>query len=360
MIEQHLFGLTPCGSKVTCYTLSCGNVKVRTMDFGATLLGVDVPDRSGAVADIVLGFSSLEGYFDNPACYGATIGPSANRTDKGEITLSGTHYQMARNDGPNLANNLHTDLAGGLHKRLWNAQADEAACAVTYTLSLCDGELGLPGNRTFSARYELADAPDGVRLQITYGCTTDRETFVNMTNHSYFNLGGHAAGTIDHQIARIAAHSILALRPDSVSSGENIAVEGTPFDFTDEHAFGERVENDNEQLAIARGYDHCFCIDGFAPDAQARPALFARDPESGRTLTIEITQPGAHLYTGNWLDDHTAKDDACYTPRCGFAFEPEYYPDCNHHPAWQQPVCTPEHPYQETITYTFGTYDPAR
>ena len=156
--------------------------------------------------------------------------------------------------------------------------------------------------------YRLSLEDDGsIALEVSHQCDTDAETVVNMTNHSYFNLAGHDSGQVD------------------------------------------------EQLRRARGYDHCLCIDGFERGAAPRHALHAEDPTSGRTLDVAITAPGAHLYTGNWLDDAQAKDGASYTPRCGFAFEPEYYPDAVHHPAWDQPVCTPNAPYRERIVYRFST-----
>lgn len=180
------------------------------MDYGATILGIEVPDASGDVADIALGFDALDGYFDNPACYGGTIGPSANRTDKGQIEIAGTVYQMARNDGPDKANNLHTDLEHGLHKRVWNATVDEITNTVSFTCKLADGELGLPGNRTFTVAYVLQAGPTGAaELTCTQSCVTDADTFVNMTNHTYFNLAGHDAGTVLDQVVTIDAEAFL-------------------------------------------------------------------------------------------------------------------------------------------------------
>ena len=355
MIEKHPFGTAPDGRAVTVYELSAGPARVRVMDFGATLLGVDVPDAAGNDADVVLGFGALEDYFDNPACYGATVGPSANRTDRGEVPLAGTLYQLPKNDGPDQANNLHTDLARGLHKRVWDAQIDEDSNAMRFTCALADGELGLPGNRVFTAEYALAQDETGAAvLTLTYGCTTDTETFVNMTNHSYFNLAGHASGSALDQLVGIRAERFLPVREDSVSTGEVRAVAGTPFDFRAPKALGADIEADDEQLLRGHGYDHCFCVDGYEFDAAPRPALTARDPASGRVLEIAITAPGAHLYTGNWLDDSPVKDGGSYAPRDGFAFEPEFWPDNVHHDEWEHPVCTPDHPYRSQTVYRFS------
>ena len=188
MITSELFGTAPCGTPVHRYTLNGPEICVRIMDYGATVLGIDVPDIPGNVRDVVLGFDKLEDYFDNPACFGATIGPVANRTAGATITIAGTDWHMPANEG---ANNLHSDLEHGLHKRVWDVKLDETHNAVRMTTSLEDGELGLPGNRTFTAVFTVTRT--GV-FRIEYGCESDRATYVSMTNHTYFNLAGHNAG----------------------------------------------------------------------------------------------------------------------------------------------------------------------
>ena len=362
MIVVRPFDHTPDGVSVHEYELHAPTgARVRLMDFGAAILGIEVPDAHGTQADVALGLASLTDYLDNPACHGCTVGPSANRTDRGEVPLANATYQLPRNDGPHQDNNLHTDLAHGLHKRVWNAQVDEAANAVTFSIELPDGEFGLPGNRTCSVTYALAEHEGATQLTVRHRCATDATTFVNMTNHTYFNLTGHAAGSVAQHLVRIAANHYLPLRPDSVSAGTVDPVAQTPFDFRTPKPLGQHIENVNGQLAIARGYDHCFCIDGFDPNPSAnpRPALHAEDPASGRTLDILITAPGAHLYTGNWLDDAHGKGGSTYGPHAGFAFEPEFYPDNLHQPSWPHPTCAPQHPYDQRIVYRFGAR-PAR
>ena len=349
MITSELFGTAPCGTPVHRYTLNGPEICVRIMDYGATVLGIDVPDIPGNVRDVVLGFDKLEDYFDNPACFGATIGPVANRTAGATITIDGTDWHMPANEG---VNNLHSDLEHGLHKRVWDVELDEIHNAVRMTTSLEDGELGLPGNRTFTAVFTVTRT--GV-FRIEYGCESDRATYVSMTNHTYFNLAGHDAGTVLDQVATIDAEAFLPQRQDNVSSGEVRPVAGTPFDFRAPKALGCDIEANDEQLKIARGFDHCFCLDGFTPDADPRHALRLQDPNSRRTLDIFVTAPGAHLYTGNWLSDIDAKDGCSYGPRDGVAFEPEFWPDNNHHTDWAHPVCTPDHPFSSTIVYRFST-----
>ena len=358
MLEVTSFGSTPDGAEAHAYTLSTAHARATVSDFGATLLGMEVPDRDGAFADVVLGFADVRGYAGvNGSCYGGVIGPMANRTDRAEVPIDGAIYHLIGNDGANKENNLHSDLQHGLHKRLWDASYDEPTNTLVLSCSLSDGELGLPGNRTFTASYTLAEPEGGVaELTLRFGCTTDARTVVNMTSHTYVNLAGHAAGSVLGQTAVIDADTYLPLREDSVSEGFAEAVDDTPFDFRTPKALGTDIDADCEQLRRARGYDHCFCVRGYEPGAEPRHAMRLEDPESGRSLDILITMPGAHLYTGNWCDDaEGVKDGASYHPRDGVAFEPEFYPDFPHHPEWDQPVCEPGRPYDQTIVYRFST-----
>lgn len=355
MVEKSFFGQLSDGREASAFELSAGAVRVRVGDFGATLLGIDAPARDGSVADVLLGYASVAGYAgENGACYGGTIGPVANRTDRAEVPLLGRVWHLPANDGPDLRNNLHTDLARGLHKRLWEAATDAARNAVTMRCSLADGELGLPGNRALTADFSLAEAAGGAaELTVRYRCETDAPTYVNVTNHAYFNLAGHDAGAAAclAQVARAEADAFLPVREDSVSAGELRPVDGTPFDFREAKPLGADVDADCEQIRRARGYDHCLCVRGYEPGGAPRQALHVEDPASGRALDVLVTTPGAHLYTGNWLGDEGAKAGASYGPRAGFAFEPEFYPDCVHHPDWPQSVCEPGRPYEMTIVY---------
>lgn len=356
MVSSEILGRMPTGEQVHLFTISTPRARLRLMEFGAALISLEVPDASGTVGDVLLGMASLEDYFNNPACHGSTVGPIANRTDGAEMIIGSSACHLAKNDGPGQCNNLHTSLVSGLHKRVWRAVADEKRNAVRLTCHLGEGELGLPGNRTFTSNVSLVDLPDGTtRVTILYTCTTDALTFVNMTNHCYFNLAGHSAGTAMGTIARLEADEFLPIREDSVSTGEIRPVDETPFDFREPKALGRDINGNDEQLHRARGYDHCFCIRGWKPGTPPRLALSALDPASGRTLEIRVSTPGAHLYTGNWLDDAHAKGGGTYLPRAGFAFEPEFYPDCAHHLSWPQPICTPAQPYTQTIVYQLGT-----
>lgn len=222
MITSELFGTAPCGTPVHRYTLNGPEICVRIMDYGATVLGIDVPDIPGNVRDVVLGFDKLEDYFDNPACFGATIGPVTNRTAGATITIAGTDWHMPANEG---VNNLHSDLEHGLHKRVWDVELDEVHNAVRMTTSLEDGELGLPGNRTFTAVFTVTRT--GV-FRIEYGCESDRATYVSMTNHTYFNLAGHNAGMdCEHFFVANAAH-YLPINEQNIPHRRDRSSRGNP------------------------------------------------------------------------------------------------------------------------------------
>lgn len=349
MIAVEPFGSAPSGEEVRSYTLYADSIRVRVTDFGATVLGIDVPDANGTMADVVLGFDSFKGYLDNPACYGCTIGPSANRVADGRVAIDGDIWQLEQNEG---TTNLHSSLAHGLHKRIWTAEVDEATTTVRMTCSLANGELGLPGNRRFTATFTLTERGT---LRIAYRCESDARTFVNMTNHTYFNLGGHSAGNVLDHMLTIPASGYLPINARSLPLGAVAPVAGTPFDFRTPRAIGPGLASGHEQIEAAHGYDHCLCIDGYWPCGRLRPALHAEDPGSGRTLDISITTPGLQLYTGNWLGDANAKGGTSYAAHAGFAAEPEHYPDTPNNPTYPQSFCGPGHPYESVIEYRFST-----
>ncbi len=352
MVFTWVFGEMPDGRPVHLYELRAGAATVRLMDLGASVQAVCVPGRDGAVADVLPGYDSVAGYLASGACFGATVGPSANRSAGGEVLAGDKYVYLPKNDGDN---NIHTDWKRGFHMRVWEAEVLEAANAVRFTCELADGEFGLPGNRVFSATYTLAEGDGGgCELRLEYRCETDAATFVNMTNHSYFNLAGHGSGVVYGQEAQIFAGSYLPQREDNVSRGDVAAVAGTPFDFREAKPIGRDIEANCDQLAVAHGYDHCFCVDGYVEDAAPRPAFVAYDPASGRELRISLTTPGAHFYTGNWFEGDTGKDGVIYQPRQAFAFEPEFYPDNSHHADWPHPVCTPNHPFESTVVWHFS------
>lgn len=349
MITTSAFGTAPDGSPVTLYTLENGPLAVRVMDFGAAIVGIDAPDSDGVRDDVVLGFDSVEGYIGNDAGFGMTIAPCANRIAGARCTIDGVEWKLAANEN---GNNLHTDRAHALQQRMWDVEVDEEACSARMTARLGHGELGLPGERAFTAVFTLEE--DGT-FRIEYGAESDRRTYVAMTNHVYFNLAGHASGSVYDQVVTIDAASYLPVDAQLIPTGEIAPVAGTPFDFTAPASLGARIEADDEQIRFGYGYDHCFCIDGYRSSGLLRRALRAEDMASGRTLEIRVTDPGLQLYTGNYLDEARAKGGAAYTRGSGFAAEPELYPNTVNTPGFPQALCGPGHPYASTIEYRFGT-----
>lgn len=351
MIKIQSMDTLPDGREAHVCVITAGRAEARVSDYGATLLSLTVPDRAGNLVDVVLGFASLADYCGpNGACYGATIGPSANRSFRAEVPLGDKVYHLEANEG---ANNLHSSLERGLHHHLWDASPAEDGAGVTLACHLADGELGLPGNRTFTASFSLAEKDGAYELAISYRCATDAPTFVNVTNHTYFNLAGHDAGSVMGHLAQANADAFVAQNGEKISRAVQDVTE-TPFDLRRPRVLADGAAMGGEQIEQARGYDHCLCVRGYEPDAAPRPALLLQDPASGRTLEVLVTTPGVHLYTGNWLDDPHAKDGATYGPQAGIAIEPEFYPDCPHHPDWPQPVCTPDHPFASTTVYRFS------
>lgn len=354
MVDTSSFGPLPSGGAATRYNLKAGAAELSVSDFGVTVIGLCVPDAEGRMDDIVLGMPTVQGYLDDPACYGCTIGPVANRTEGAMVPLSGNVYMLEKNDGPDLRNNLHSSLTAGLHKRLWQLEETEDA-SVTLGIDFADDELGLPGRRHFTACFALAEEDCGYKVTISYRCESDKETFVNMTNHTYFNLAGHTAGTALDAVAQIPADEYIPVHDDLVTEDTPQLVAGTPFDFRVAKPLSRDIDEKNVQLKRARGYDHCFCIRDWEPDGRFRRALAAEDPRSGRTLEFWTSAPGMQLYTGNWLDDKGAKEGARYTQGSGFALEAEYFPNCANRPTWPHPICTPEHPYELDIAWKLGT-----
>lgn len=353
MIESQPFGTLPTGDSATLYLLSNGQITVRVTDLGATIVGIDAPGSQGELADIVLGYDDAAAYYPNtPYFFGATVGPSANRVFRGEVPIDGTVYHLPRNEG---SNNLHTDHACGLHALIWDADVNEDTCAITFTCAVDDGAYGLPGNRTFTVRYAL----DRMRLLADYTATTDTATFFNLTNHTYFNMSGAGSGSVHSQQLQIAAERYLPIDATSIPTGELRPVEGTPFDFRAPKLIGKDIAGSDEQLALAHGYDHCFCIDGYTANAadggSARFAVRVLDPVSGRGMEVWTSLPGMQLYTGNFLDEDHGKGDSTYRVQEGFALEPQFFPATPSHPSFPQAIFDEAHPYRAHNEYRFFT-----
>lgn len=343
-IVKEKFGTTKTGEEVFLFTLTNKNgVEARITNFGAALVNLYVPDKDGKTEDVVLGFDTLEKYFDNPSFFGATIGPSANRIAGAAFTLNGKNYQIPVNDGEN---NLHSDMDNGYHKRAWTAVAGEDE--LTLTLEGKDGEMGFPGNKKITMIYSLSDDNS---LKLKYHATSDADTIINLTNHTYFNLAGHKSGSIEGQLLQLNAGSFTYVLPGAIPTGEIKPVAGTPLDFTQMKVIGRDIGADCEQLKLVQGYDHNFVVDGY--DGTMRQIAEAADEKSGRRMKVFSNLPGVQFYAGNCIAPQDGKDGAHYEPRTGFCLETQYYPDNIHHPNFPQALFGPGKDFEAETIYQF-------
>jgi aldose 1-epimerase len=346
-IAKEPFGTTPDGQAVDLYTLRNHNgVEARIMTYGGIIVSLKVPDKSGQLGDVVLGYDNLDSYVKNSPYFGALIGRYGNRIAKGHFTLDGTTYALATNNYPNA---LHGGLKG-FDKRVWSASANDSAEGQQLVLRYLsqDGEEGYPGNLHVTATYTLM-RDNALRLE--YRAETDKDTVLNLTQHSYFNLSGK--GDILNDRVEILADHFTPVDATLIPTGELRPVENTPLDFRSPTAIGARIGQDDEQLKFGGGYDHNWVIN----KEIGKLALMARvtDPESGRVLVVLSTEPGLQFYTGNFLDGTiTGKGGWVYQHRAAFTMEPQHYPDSPNQPDFPTTELKPGQVYHNTIIYRFA------
>lgn len=348
-----VFGTLPDGRSVEEVTLTNGKgITARILSWGALLRSLDVPDRSGKAADVVLGYNDLASYLTKGSYFGVSVGRYANRIRAGRFTLDGQTYTLATNDGPNA---LHGGAAG-FDKRLWTITAVKGGAAPSVTLRYVspDGEEGYPGTLTATATYTL-DATD--TLTVTYEATTDKPTIVNLTNHSFFNLAGEGSGrSILDQTLTIPAERFTPVDATLIPTGAHLPVAGTPFDFRKPTVIGARIRDGrDEQIVRARGYDHNWVVTD-APTAEPHLVARVEDPESGRILEVASNQPGVQFYAGNFLNATVVgKSGLAYRQSDALALEPELFPDTPNQPAFGSARLDPGKTYRNVIAYRFST-----
>ena len=343
-MQKRSFGKTKEGKEVFLFSLENKNgVKVEVTNFGANLVNVFVPGKDGKVEDVVLGFDDVTGYEVNPSFFGSVIAPSANRIGGASFELNGETYLLKKNNGEN---NLHSDEELGAHKRVWDITENEDS--VTFTLKNADGELGFPGNKEFKVTYSLDDENG---LKIAYEASSDKDTIINPTNHSYFNLKGHKEGTIeDHKITLLASNYTPADEA-SIPYGDIVSVEGTPMDLREELVIGEKIDSDFDQLNFAVGYDHNWVTDNC--NGEVRKIATVKAPGDVRVMEVYTDLPGVQFYAGNFIDPQTGKDGASYAKRSGLCLETQCYPDSIHKPNFPSVVYGPTKAYKSTTIYKF-------
>lgn len=347
-MKKQPFGKTADGQAVDLYTLTNPNgLEAAITNYGGIVVRLKTPDRNGQLADVVLGFDTLDDYLKGHPYFGAIIGRYGNRIAKGRFQLNGVEYKLAVNNGEN---HLHGGLKG-FDKVVWNARdvstAEAPALELTYTSK--DGEEGYPGTLHVTVVYTLTPANE---LKIDYAATTDKDTIVNLTNHSYFNLAGQGEGDILGHELMINASRFTPVDAGLIPTGELRSVEGTPFDFRKPVAIGARINQDDQQLKYGNGYDHNFVLDRTGDGL----VLAARvtEPKSGRVMEVYTTEPGIQFYSGNFLDgSNKGKGGKIYQRRYGFCLETQHFPDSPNKPNFPSTVLRPGAKYQSTTVYRF-------
>jgi aldose 1-epimerase len=346
-ITSEPFGTTKDGEAVELYTLKVpSGMEVKIATYGGIITSIKVPDRHGKFGDVVLGFDNLPDYIAKSPFFGALVGRYGNRIAKGEFTLDGVKHQLAINNG---VNSLHGGLKG-FDKKVWHAAPRDTVLGPVLELTYLskDGEEGYPGNLKVAATYSLTK--DNT-LRLTYTATTDKDTVVNLTQHSYFNLAGK--GDVLNQVAYIPADSFTPVDKTLIPTGEIKSVAGTPFDFRQQMPIGRHINDHDEQIKFGNGYDHNFVIN--KPPGQLGLVGMVTDPSTGRVLEVYSTEPGVQFYTGNFLNGSiTGKGGEVYNFRGAFCLEPQHFPNTPNQPEFPSAELKPGELYKNIIEYRFS------
>ena len=349
-LRKSAFGKMKDGQPVGLYTLTnTGGMEVAITNYGGIVVSIKAPDRSGKFADVVLGFDTFDAYLNNTPFFGALVGRYGNRIAKARFTLDGHEYHLAANDN---GNTLHGGLKG-FDKRLWNAKdvSTKEVPALELTYLSKDGEEGFPGNLSVTVTYSLTPKNE---LKIDYAATTDKDTVLNLTNHSYFNLAGQGEGDILSHLMMINGDRFTPVDATLIPTGELKSVAGTPLDFRKPTAIGARIDADDQQIKFGRGYDHNFVLN--RKGGELILAARVTEPSSGRVLEVLTTQPGLQFYTGNFLDGTIhGKVGKVYPRRSAFCMETQRFPDSPNQPQFPTTVLKPGKHFQSTTVFRFST-----
>lgn len=348
-VVRQPWGKTGSGESVDLYTLTnAKGASVQIATLGGTVVSIKVPDKAGALGDVVLGFDSLEGYLRPHPFFGVLVGRYGNRIGNAQFTLDGKTYTLAKNNG---VNSLHGGLKG-FDKYVWKTRevASPDGLALELTHVSPDGDEGFPGTLSVTVRYTWTDANG---LRIDYTATTDKPTVVNLTNHSYFNLSAGASATILDHTLHLLADKYTPVDKGLIPTGELRPMAGTPFDFTKARRIGDHIDADDEQIRFGGGYDHNFVFT--RPPGAMRMGARVTDPGSGRVMDVTTTEPGVQFYTGNFLDGSiTGRGGKAYVKRSGLCLETQHFPDSPNKPDFPSVVLRPGQTYKTTTQYTFS------
>ena len=348
-IKKESFGKTSGGEQIDVYTLSNKKgMEVSITNFGATVVTLKVPDRAGKAADVVLGYDTLDGYEKGTSYFGATVGRYGNRIAGGKFTLDGKTYTLPKNNGENT---LHGGIVG-FNKKVWKARevASKGGAALEMTYLSPDGEEGFPGNLSVKVVFTLP--AEGNELKIDYNATTDKDTVLNLTNHSYFNLAGEGNGDILDHVLTLHAKQFTPVGKGLIPTGELRNVAGTPFDFNSATAIGKRINESDEQLVLGKGYDHNWVLTRAGGGLSI--AAEAYDPKSGRKLEVLTTEPGVQFYSGNFLDGAKGKGNKPYPQRAALCLETQHFPDSPNHADFPSTVLKPNAVFHSQTVFRFS------
>jgi aldose 1-epimerase len=348
-IAKDSFGNTSNGIAVELYTLTNTlGIEARIITYGGTVVSLNVPDRNDGLGDIVLGFDSVGDYEEYSRYFGALIGRYANRIAKGRFSLNGKEYTLAVNNGEN---HLHGGVKG-FDKVVWTGRPfiDESGANLELSYLSRDGEEGYPGDLNLTVIYTMTDSNE---LRIEYSATTDQNTIVNLTNHSYFNLASAGSGDVlDHEMM-INADRFTPTDSGAIPTGELRDVNGTPFDFTKTKTIGADIDADDEQIKFGHGYDHNFVLNKAGNKLSHAATVF--EPTSGRVMEVYTTEPGIQFYSGNYLDGSVkGKNGRIYERRSAFCLEAQHFPDSPNKPQFPSTVLKPGERYSQVTVYKFS------
>jgi aldose 1-epimerase len=349
-ITKQPFGKTKDGTAVDIYTLTNSRgVEARIMTYGGIVVSLKVPDRNGKLNDVVLGYDNLDEYVSkNSPYFGALIGRYGNRIANARFSLDGKVYTLAKNDG---ANHIHGGIKG-FDKVVWQAHElknnNKVGLRLTYLSK--DGEEGYPGNLSVTVVYTLTDNNE---LKIDYSASTDKDTVVNLTSHSYFNLAGAGTGNILGHEVMINADRFTPVVKGLIPTGALSSVKGTPLDFTVPTVIGARIDQQNDQLILAGGYDHNWVLNKSGSSLTLAARVY--EPTTGRIMEVYTTEPGLQFYTGNFLDgSNIGKGGKPYLKRYAFCMEAQHFPDSPNEPKFPTSELKPGQKYAQTTVYKFS------
>jgi aldose 1-epimerase len=347
-MKKELFGKMPDGTVVDLYIMTSEKgMEVKITNYGGIIMSIKTPDRSGKLGDVVLGYETLEAYLKRNPFFGCIVGRYGNRIAKATFSLNGVEHNLARNSGEN---HIHGGVKG-FDKKVWVAnpvsRADGVALELNYLSK--DGEEGYPGNLSVKVTYTLNNNNE---LKIDYLATTDKDTIVNLTNHSYFNLAGDG-DILGHEVM-INADRFTPVAAGLIPTGELRSVKGSPLDFLKPVAIGARIDSQEEQMALGRGYDHNYVLNHKPGELGLAAQVY--EPKTGRVMEVYTTEPGVQFYTGNNLDGSiTGKGGQAYVRRSGFCLETQHFPDSPNRPQFPSTVLKKGEKYQTTTSFKFTT-----